>query len=255
MLGRPISPSLTATAFHARSPGGFPYDIGDDPSFFSARHHHGPVTWGVCRHDVRGAIQPGDVMVFFSAEQKLATVDYRLVAVLCVDRKISQTSLFPPPAHQPFVDYLNLLVRPNRSGWEHFEPVSASANWHRDWLWQICDRSACARGGHSKASVVAAGIAHAPGAPLPFPVGLNYVVFCPANSIVFPNPPLVATHSTGSMAETWCSGSLPIRQVIFGSSTRGLRTGNPYQPHRHFRRLLVGGCPQFLVDMRSLVEA
>src|SRR5579872_7330550 len=64
----PHSATVTAAAFHtgARS-GTFPYDAGDDPAFFSARFHDGPVTWGVCRHDVRSAIEPGDWVVFFSA--------------------------------------------------------------------------------------------------------------------------------------------------------------------------------------------
>ena len=41
----------TAANFYAAAhPGsGFPYDAGDDPAFFCACHHGGPITWGVCR--------------------------------------------------------------------------------------------------------------------------------------------------------------------------------------------------------------
>ena len=44
----------------------WPYDGGDDPSFFCWRRHKnqgGKLSWGVCRPDVRGAVQPGDVVV------------------------------------------------------------------------------------------------------------------------------------------------------------------------------------------------
>lgn len=36
--------------------GKWPYDVGDDPSFFSAKRLRGPVTWGVCRQDVRNQL-------------------------------------------------------------------------------------------------------------------------------------------------------------------------------------------------------
>jgi hypothetical protein len=59
----------------------FPFDVGDDPSFFSAQHLDGPVTWGVCRADVRHAISPGDWAVFFAARPRAEdsdTIEYRL---------------------------------------------------------------------------------------------------------------------------------------------------------------------------------
>jgi hypothetical protein len=37
--------SKTAIAFYEAVRSDFPYDLGDDPAFFSARYHHGPVTW------------------------------------------------------------------------------------------------------------------------------------------------------------------------------------------------------------------
>jgi hypothetical protein len=42
----------------------WPYDNGDDPSFYVARRYGGPLTWGVCRPDVRSTIQTGSIVVF-----------------------------------------------------------------------------------------------------------------------------------------------------------------------------------------------
>src|SRR5690348_4155095 len=106
----PHSATPTAAAFHAEAgSGAFPYDAGDDPSFFSARFHDGPVTWGVCRHDVRSAVEPGDWVVFFSAgpdDRSESVTCYRFVATLQVQRKISQTAIFADPANSTFQNYL-----------------------------------------------------------------------------------------------------------------------------------------------------
>ena len=81
--------SESASAFYeavAQDP--FPHDVGDDPSFFSARYHNGPVTWGVCRSDVRGAIKDGDWVVFFAAVDRSENAkDYYLVAAQEVAEK------------------------------------------------------------------------------------------------------------------------------------------------------------------------
>ena len=45
--------------------GEWPYDNGDDPSFFVAGAG-GPLTWGVCRQNLRTAIRQGSIVVFFS---------------------------------------------------------------------------------------------------------------------------------------------------------------------------------------------
>ena len=45
------------------------YDWGDDPAFFASEQCGGNVTWGVCRHDVRGKLKEGDVVVFFCAQE------------------------------------------------------------------------------------------------------------------------------------------------------------------------------------------
>jgi hypothetical protein len=142
---RRADPGQTARNFYkAVETDDFPYDVGDDPSFFAARYHCGPVTWGVCRPDVRGAIDRDDWMVFFAAQRDAedsAITRYRFVAALCVEEKLSQVALFAPSINRPYRDYLNLLIRPAGGGWEHYEPLfdqNDRNNYHKDWLWRVC---------------------------------------------------------------------------------------------------------------------
>ncbi len=66
----------------------WPYDNGDDPSFYVARKA-GPLTWGVCRQDVRNSIPSGSFTAFFSfTEMTNGEVLYRLCAVTTVIDKI-----------------------------------------------------------------------------------------------------------------------------------------------------------------------
>jgi hypothetical protein len=46
----------------------WPHDLGHDPDF-KTTERRGPVTWGVCRRPLRNAVNPGDVVVFFSADR------------------------------------------------------------------------------------------------------------------------------------------------------------------------------------------
>jgi hypothetical protein len=59
--------------------GEWPYDNGDDPSFYVARRG-GLLTWGVCRQDVRNSIEPGSIVVFFAYTSKDGAVYYRLLS-------------------------------------------------------------------------------------------------------------------------------------------------------------------------------
>jgi hypothetical protein len=233
----PEQPGETARAlFAAAATGEFPYDSGDDPSFYSARHHGGPVTWGVCRTTVRASIQFGDWVAFFSVEQEKAagTSVYRFVGTLQVERKIAHTSLFDAG---PYSRYLNLLIRRHGRGWEHFEPGLHPAHWHKDWLWRICRR-----GGLDpyKEDLREAGKRHRPGQPIPYAAENNYVVFSPSASIIADRPPVVAIHRKGDPAETWESHARAraIRSAVFGDGARGLRTTNVQRAHPHARRRL-----------------
>jgi hypothetical protein len=58
--------------------GEWPYDNGDDPSFFQARRQN-LLTWGVCRQNVRNAIRKDDIVVFIS----FTKIDGRTIYRLC----------------------------------------------------------------------------------------------------------------------------------------------------------------------------
>lgn len=236
----PPQRGATAAAFYelARA-SDFPYDVGDDPSFFASSYNHGPVTWGICRPDVRCDIKVGDWVAFFSAEhsqESLATTRYRFVGAHCVQGKLAHTSLFA--AGLPFGDYLNLLVRPLGAGWEHYEPGLRTSQWHKDWLWRII----CGHRRFKKKVVEDAGRSHIPGGPLMLdgrllPVADNYVIFSDNQSVRASNPPVIATHQRGEDTEVWLGDrrSRRIKEIIIGDGGRNLRIANRLA-HRHIRR-------------------
>src|SRR2546426_11349514 len=67
--------------------GQWPYDMGDDPSFYCSKKYRMPLTWGICRPDVRNAIQAGDIVVFFAFRKHKEdhSTEYMLCAVATVD--------------------------------------------------------------------------------------------------------------------------------------------------------------------------
>jgi hypothetical protein len=233
----------------------FPYDVGDDPTFFSAGRLGGPITWGVCRPDVRCPIRKDDGIVFF-AEQKdsqdTKTTHYRFVAALRVADKMQHTELWKHPL---FSQYLNLVVRPCGVGWEHHEPLWRAG--HGDWLWKVtCQslvkscrlprketkhRDADGKIIRTEKHWEAAGKAHAPGTPLTIdghavPVADNYIVFSTSSAVRAHDPPFVALHHKGEKHESWegDSTSTEIRKLVLRNSGRYLRIPNSL-PHRFIR--------------------
>jgi hypothetical protein len=196
---------------------------------------------------------PGDWVAFFSAQRvgrNPACTHYKFVAALCVEKKIAHPEIFTNSENYLYRACLNLLIRPQDPGWEHYEPGLAA--WHDDWLWRVCLPN-----GQHKNEVVAAGRVHAAGFPLtiqgrPLPMADNYVIFSPSSVIVARKPALIAVHYPGEASEIWQTDarSSRIRELLFGSSKRGLRTGNRQQPHRHFRRQLEhSSWPMLLRDV------
>ncbi len=188
-------------------------------------------------------------IVFFSSEldgQNGTVTRYRFVAALCVENKLRHTSLFEPHVSHSYSSYLNLLIRPDGTGWEQFEPAlnpskpAFEGGWHDDWTWRICEPQ-----GRLKKEVIAAGKRHVAGAPLtigehPLQVGENYIVFSTTSAVLAGDPPLVAIHRRGDDGERWETDARSdhIRKLVFADARRGLRTRNVQQPHRHFRRRL-----------------
>jgi hypothetical protein len=220
--------------------GVWPYDVGDDPSFCSARRTRGQVTWGVCRQDVRSQLQPGDVVIFFVVQYAANRIDssYRFAAALSVQTSITEDKVFHATPYTTFGQYLNLLIRPCRSGWEHLEPSLPRRYWHDDWLWRISKHN-----GQRKAAFMQAGLAHVPGQPLivggrPVQLAPNYVIFSssPSESFVAETPPLVAQWSREEPFEKWrdTPKANAIRTIAFTRLGRNnLRTRNRQQTHRH----------------------
>lgn len=257
-LERPANPTPVAQAFfeaRAKSgPDAFPLDGADDPAFFSAKHLNGPVTWGVCRTDVRNLVKPGDWVVFFSAERALGLMDYdyRFVASLQVADKHSGWDI---PAQ--FDEYLNRLVSASsKDGARHqSEPALSKRDWHNDWLWRL---SAGPQGRkalfeqHGKEGVVPDAYLQTADAD-----GKNYVVFERNAGFIMERPPLVATRSSDALVETWVKSPevYALRNAVFGDRGDGhyLRTTNKQQPHRHTRRV-VENADTWIAGVRAAAQ-
>lgn len=223
-----------AQAFFDARATAFPFDGADDPSFYCARHFDAPVTWGVCRTDVRNQVQPGDWVAFFSGERDSEgqDVDYRFVGVLRVAAKHSGWN---PP--EQFQGYLNRLVAPQGGQWVHAEPALSPSEWHVDWLWRLSGAGSGRKDELvrlSQKGAVSDAFAAAPDAD-----GQNYIEFARDDGFVLAAPPLVARKTDDALQEAWLGSRnvLALREVIFGAEAeRWLRTTNRQQPHRHVRR-------------------
>ena len=219
----------------ASGPESFPYDGADDPAFFSAKHFNGPVTWGVCRTDVRNAVKTGDWVVFVAGERHPGGMDYdyRLVAVLRVGEKHSGWDI-----PEVFGAYLNRLVSREASRFVHMEPARAKRDGHQDWLWRLC----AGPGGRKPLFELSGKDDVVPEAYLGTADadGKNYVAFERDTGFVLERPPLVATkRGAEQLQEQWLQTPevLALRRVVFGASAeRFLRTTNHQQPHRHTRQ-------------------
>lgn len=120
--------------------GEWPYDNGDDPSFYVARRGDS-LTWGVCRQDLRNAILKDSIVVFFAftplADERIL---YRLCAVATVADKNDHRDLHRDPGFRRFRHlYINGLIVPHGNGWRHDEADRSPDHRHADWLWRLAD--------------------------------------------------------------------------------------------------------------------
>jgi len=214
----------------------WPYDFGDDPSFYSAHTRNSPVTWGVCRRDVRRIAQPGDVLLFFSVqeEQHGGPFVYKFCALLTIAEKIKQTDIWEKAKYRHLRQYENLLLRPHQAGkgWEHYEPGVPERDWHDDWLSRLTFKDS-----KTKEFVDAQASGHVSAEQSRRFVAPNYVIFSTAReqSFVCAEPTAVATCAGNGNLETWVDTSFAKRLKSFTvARTRGsLRTRNPQRAHRH----------------------
>src|SRR5271157_8582 len=98
----------------------WPYDNGDDPSFYVARRG-GPLTWGVCRQDLRNSIAKGSIVVFFSYTPLTKDeVLYRLCAVETVADKLDHRAVYVDRRFSRFRGiYINTLITRRIDGWRY----------------------------------------------------------------------------------------------------------------------------------------
>jgi hypothetical protein len=211
--------------------GEWPYDNGDDPSLYAARHML-PLTWGVCRQNVRNAktMKPGTIVVFFSYTKCGGSVFYRLSAVATVAQVLDRRTIFSDPRFRP-PDYLNIMLRPKKGGWRYEEDDRRQGARHRDWLWRIAVHGRSAKQFKTKyADIYRRGWFQDGEVPM----ARNYIVFSlsPQETYISKNPPKVATailkKGVGS-SEKWENAELRRLTVdtaaSFGSR-RKLRTAN-----------------------------
>jgi hypothetical protein len=105
----------------------------------------------------------------------------------------------------------------------------------------------------SKAAAIDGSQHHASSSALPVPVAANYVVFSKHISIVLRQPVPIAWHRRGEAGEKWNTDaqSKSIRRLLLGDSRRGLRTTNPFRPHRHLRRSID---ERWIDELRSALK-
>lgn len=223
----------------------WPYDGGDDPSFYAMRQFGGQLSWGVCRQDVRNNLRPNDIVVFFSFRKFEDTGDseYRLCALATVERKVSQMELWQEKNLRLYRKYFNLLIRPSRSvrgGWEHFEPTSQV---HDDWLWRISDHDGLRKNEFEAIQKTDCLESEATIKGRSAVIARNYVLFTaePEKTGVLSKPPVVAWHSKGKATEEWNQDkfSQAVKQLTLkvaeraNGRSRSLRIRNSQRAHRH----------------------
>jgi hypothetical protein len=226
----------------------WPYDVGDDPSFYAMRQLGGQLSWGICRQDVRNSLRPGDIVAFFAFHRFEETGDseYRFCALASVDKCVSQIDLWRERSLRVYRKYFNLLIRPSKSvkeAWEHFEPTLTGSRVHHDWLWRLAEHQGFQKK-HFKELEETDLLG--PGASIrrrPVVIAKNYVLFSDdtTKTHVLSKPPVVAWHSRGKPAEDWNQDkfsqvlkrlTLDVAEQANGRK-RSLRIRNSQRAHRH----------------------
>jgi hypothetical protein len=224
--------------------GNWPYDVGDDPSFFSQATLGSNLTWGVCRPQVRNRVSDGDIVIFVSVRQKNEDhpFEYCLCSLATVERKVRQTDIWRDVELKKFQRYLNLLIRPHSENeWEHFEPGSEEP--HKDWVWRIATQNGLLKGQFQQleAENLLPSNARIDGHPVS--VAKNYVIFSanPEQTRISKEPTLIALCGTNGEPEEWIRDASALYEHIFGtavrfgSDRRSLRTTNKQHSHPAIR--------------------
>jgi hypothetical protein len=206
--------------------GGWPYDNGDDPSFYVARRG-GPLTWGVCRQNVRNAIEPGSIVVFFSFTSADRKIKYRLSAIATVADTLDRRAVYKNPLFRNHRDlYLNVLIRPVRQWWKHDENDRERRARHGDWLWRIAVHGRSKTAFESRNEKIYETDRFSDG---DVEISTNYVLFSgkPDETYIAADPPEVAEAEKALHAiEVW--GDDELRSLTVDEASRNLESGRNY---------------------------
>lgn len=225
----------------------WPYDNGDDPSFFVAKQG-GPLTWGICRQEVRHSIPVGSIVAFFSfTPMQSGRILYRLCAVTTVVSKQDVRAVHRDKRFAGFRGlYINALIRPAKNGWRYDESDRAEPLRHRDWLWRIADHKGLTSKRFEKnyeqvyrEGWISNDLLEHGGLRL----AENYILFSTAaeDSYICKNPPEVAVAFKGEH-EAWSNRLL--ESLTVGTASECVKGGRNYlrvanrsgrNVHRHIR--------------------
>jgi hypothetical protein len=234
----------------AISEGKWPYDNGDDPSFYVARKG-GSLTWCVCRQEVRNSIPVGSLVAFFSfTSLQDGHVLYRLCGVTTVIGKIDVRALHSENDFATFRHlYINSVIRPDLEGWRYDETDRPASQRHGDWLWRISDHRGLKQEIFNKRYEQIYRSGFLPESSLAngdLTLAQNYVVFSTGmpNGYISGNPPEVAIARKGAH-EKWSDKTL--RSLTVGTAARFLTSKRSYlrvvnksgrNVHRHIRFMM-----------------
>jgi hypothetical protein len=234
----------------AISAGKWPYDNGDDPSFYVARKG-GSLTWGVCRQEVRNSIPAGSLVAFFSfTSLENGYVLYRLCGVTTVIGKVDVRAVHREDSFAPFRNlYINSVIQPDKQGWRYDENDRPNSQRHADWLWRICDHRGINQKTFNKRYEQAYRSGFLPESLLTsgdLMLAPNYVLFSTRmpNGYISRNPPEVAIARKGEH-EKWNDKTL--RTLTVGTAARFLKSKRSYlrvvnksgrNVHRHIRFMM-----------------
>jgi hypothetical protein len=190
------------------------YDWGDDPAFFAAERMLGDVreaSWGVCRRDVRAALDVGDLVVFFCARQAARAWSYHFVGCATVGALVERHRLWDQSVHARYRAFFNVLARVDGADLVQHELIH---RYHDDWRKR----------------------ATAP-----------YVLFDPQRTrFNLKTPHLVAEWIPGAPQEAWRDDESAerLRHLLFVERAirhRGLRTSSTQRPHPKLNLAFDGG--------------
>jgi|ERR1035437_6538367 hypothetical protein len=205
----------------------WPYDNGDDPSFYVARQG-GRLTWGVCRQDLRNAIEKDSIVVFFSfTPLPNDRIQYLLCAVATVDDKLDHRAVHSDHRLSQFRQlYINGLIAPESDGWHYDETDRRSSQRHKDWLWRMACHCGITLEEFKERYKGIYEDGRFPDSTIEsrkLPLADNYIVFSspPDRAFISPHPPEVAIAEKGQR-EKWNKSKFQ-KITVLTSASRGGR--------------------------------